>query len=116
MREFGVRRPLHQPFDALTKTEPVVGDVEEVIVRVRVRRQCRGRDLIQSILGEQLRPFRQAPFVEEFGLVIEKVLNLLAVDYRGCHTRPPRSRRSSMRSIVSRTHASAARRPWTAAL
>jgi len=78
MRELGMRGSLHQTLDPLAEPEAVIGDIEQVVVGRGIDRQIRRRDVIDCVVGEQLQPFRQPPFVEQFGLRKQEIFDIRA--------------------------------------
>src|SRR5260370_5994678 len=76
MREFGMRGSLHQSLDPLAEPEAVIGDIEKIVVGRRIDGQIRCRHVVNRVVGEKLEPFRQPPFVEQFGLCKEKILDV----------------------------------------
>ena len=79
-----MRGALHQPLHALAEPEAVVGDIKQVIVRRGVDGEIGGRHVVDRIVGKELQPFRQSPFVEQFGLGEQEILHVGASDGVHC--------------------------------
>ena len=76
MRELGVSGSLHQALHAFAEPEAVIGDIKQVIVRRRIDGEIGGRHVVNRVIREELQPFRQSPFVEQFGFGEQEILDV----------------------------------------
>ena len=71
-----MRGSLHQALDPLAEPEAVIGNIEQVVVGRGVDGEIRGRDVINRVVGEQLQPFRQPPFIQQLGFGEQEILDV----------------------------------------
>src|SRR5260370_16103396 len=76
MREFGMPGPFHQSLDPLAEPKAVVGNIEQIIVGRGVDGQICRRHIVDRVVGEQLQPLGQPPFIQQFGFCKQEILDV----------------------------------------